>query len=202
MKNPGKIRTDVRRDQIARAALKIIGNKGVSGLTTATLAREAGVSEANLYRHFTGKDEILEETVEKIISGLKRNLENVFRISPADPALVKLKRIFTLHLDYVAKNEGIPRLIFSEELHAGNEKAKERLLNSISAYVSELERIVRRGQKEGQIKETIQPKAAALMLIGMIQITVLRWSLSGFSLRLIDEGMKLWRNFETCLKAE
>ncbi|MBI5632943.1 MAG: TetR/AcrR family transcriptional regulator [Nitrospirae bacterium] len=202
IKNTGKVSTDIRRDQIANAALRIIGQKGASGLTTALLAQEAGISEANLYRHFRSKDEILELTVDKIAVGLSRNLQNVFRIRSADPALVKLKRIFTLHLDYVEKNEGIPRLVFSEELHSGNEKLKEKLLTSITAYAAELETFIRQGQRDGFIKKTVQPKAAAFMLIGMVQITILRWSLSGFSLHLVDEGMKLWRNFEACVKTE
>lgn len=202
IKNTGKVSTDIRRDQIANAALRIIGRKGASGLTTALLAREAGISEANLYRHFRSKDEILELTVDKIVIGLGRNLQNVFRIRSADPALVKLKRIFTLHLDYVEKNEGIPRLVFSEELHSGNEKLKEKLLTSITAYAAELETFIRQGQRDGFIKKTIQPKAASFMFIGMVQITILRWSLSGFSLRLLDEGLKLWRNFEICMKAD
>lgn len=198
----GKVKTGIRRDQIAEAALRIIGQKGASGLTTASLAREAGISEANLYRHFKSKDEILELTVEKITLGLGRNLQNVTKIRAADPAITKLKRIFTLHLDYVEKNEGIPRLVFSEELHSGNAKLKEKLLNSINAYASELESIIRQGQRDGLIKAAIQPKAAALLLIGMVQITILRWSLSGFSFHLVDEGMKLWRNFEACVNAE
>lgn len=195
-----KVSTDVRRDQIAEAALRIIGQKGVGGLTTVMLAREAGISEANLYRHFRSKDEILELTVEKIASGLGSNLQNVFKIRPADPSLAKLKRIFTMHLNYVEKNEGIPRLVFSEELHSGNHKLKEKLFNSISAYASDLESIIRHGQREGVIKKTIQPRAASFMFIGMVQITILRWSLSGFSLRLLDEGLKLWRNFDICMR--
>ncbi len=202
IRHGSKVSTDIRREQIVQAALRIIAKKGVSGLTTASIANEVGISEANLYRHFKSKDEILSETVEKIGEGFRINLENVFKISANDLPLVKLKRIFMLHLDYIDKNEGIPRLVFSEEIHAGNKKLKEKLLNSITSYAAALESIIKEGQKTGSVKNDIRPRASALMLIGTVQITVLRWSLSGFSFPLVAEGMKLWENFERCIRAK
>lgn len=200
LKGTTKVSTDIRRDQIANAALRIIGQKGVSGLTTAALAREAGISEANLYRHFTGKDEILTVTIKTVGEGLKRNIENVLKISSADSPLIKLKRVFMMHLDYIEKNEGIPRLVFSDEMHLGNEELKQKLLQSISSYSAALEALIKEGQKAGIIKKDISPKMSAAMFIGMVQVTALRWSLSSFSFPLVTEGMKLWENYEKCIK--
>lgn len=200
LKGTTKVSTDIRRDQIANAALRIIGQKGVSGLTTAALAREAGISEANLYRHFTGKDEILTVTIKTVGEGLKRNIDNVLKINSADSPLIKLRRVFMLHLDYIEKNEGIPRLVFSDEMHLGNEELKQKLLQSISSYSAALEALIKEGQKAGVIKNDINPKGSALMLIGMVQVTALRWSLSSFSFPLVTEGMKLWENYEKCIK--
>ncbi|MCL5024362.1 MAG: TetR/AcrR family transcriptional regulator [Nitrospirae bacterium] len=194
-----KMSRDTRRGQIVQATMKILSAKGMSGLTTAALAREIGISEANLYRHFGSKEEILSATVEKIGEELLRNLENVSNTGVADSPLVKLRKAFMLHLDYIERNGGIPRLVFSEEIHAGNEELKRTLLNAIGAYAARLESVVSEGQKGGVIKRDLNPKAAALMLIGMVQVTAMRWSLSGFSFPLVDEGMKLWENFRTCV---
>lgn len=191
-----KMSRDVRRDQVVQAALSIIARIGVSGLTTAAIAKEVGISEANLYRHFKNKDEILYETVQSIGEGLMRNLETAFRISSSP--LASLKRVYLLHLDYIEKNGGIPRLMFSEEIHIGNEELKKKLFNAIGAYAARLESLTREGQKAGEIKRDLDPKAAAFLLIGMVQVTVMRWSLSGFSFSLVDEGMKLWENFRKC----
>lgn len=200
MKSRKKVKTVVRRDQIALAALRIIAKRGVSGLTTSALAKEAGISEANLYRHFKSKDEIIALTVEKIGEGLQRNLEQVFSMGTDESSLKKLKKVFTLHLNYIEKNEGIPRLIYSEEIHIGNRELKQKLLDSINAYSARLELLIKEAQKAGLIWKEINPRASALMLIGMVQVTVLRWSLSGFSFQLADEGMKLWKNFEKSMK--
>ncbi|MBI5055671.1 MAG: TetR/AcrR family transcriptional regulator [Nitrospirae bacterium] len=197
-----KMAKDIRRDQISQATLRIIAKKGVNGLTTAAIANEVGISEANLYRHFKGKDEILALTAEKIGEGLQDNLSNAFKACESDLPVEKLKKIFMLHLTYIEKNEGIPRLLFSEEMHIGNKKLKGKLLHSINSYLSALESLIKEGQKTGTVNKDIEPMISALMLIGMIQITVLRWSLEGFSFSLVAEGKKMWNNFEKCLRVK
>ena len=61
-----KVSTRIRQEQITRAALEVISSEGVQGLTTANIARRAGISEANLYRHFENKEAILKDLVERV----------------------------------------------------------------------------------------------------------------------------------------
>ncbi|NIR18211.1 MAG: TetR/AcrR family transcriptional regulator, partial [Desulfobacterales bacterium] len=195
-KTTSKIDTETRRTQIVEAALRIIGRDGVAALTTAAMAREVGISEANIYRHFENKNEILREMALKIRAGLERNLS---RVSDAS-SLKALMQIYILQLEYIENNEGIPRLIFSEQLHSSPE-LKERLLETIGSYADRLADIIRKGQKDGTIKKDIEPMTAAFMFIGMVQVTTLRWSLSGFSFSLAKEGLKLWNSYERCVRA-
>ncbi|MFN3480068.1 MAG: TetR/AcrR family transcriptional regulator, partial [Thermodesulfovibrionales bacterium] len=130
IKSGSRLSGDIRKEQIVEAALRIIAKRGVKSLTTASIAEDVGISEANIYRHFNSKDEILQGTVEKIRKGLMSNLDTVSKMTDI-PALERLKRLFMLHLDYIEKNEGIPRLVFSEEIHIGDKSLKEKLLNTI-----------------------------------------------------------------------
>ncbi len=200
LKGFAKVDTKIRREQITQAAFKIIAIHGVQGLTTSAIAKEVGISGANLYRHFKNKNEILSSVVDKIGDDLLQNLDAA-RCAAARNPLVKLRKLFTLHLEYIEKNEGIPRLIFSEEIHAGNVRLKEKLLSAISSYIEGIVSLVREGQRRGAIKADMEAHDAVLTLIGMVQITVMRWSLSSFSFSLADEGMKLWKNFEACISA-
>jgi len=195
-----KVKKEVRRDQIVQATLRIIAKKGMNSLTTATIAKEVGISEANLYRHFKNKQEIIYETIETIGKGLSTNLEKVFQ-HDMDP-LSKLEKVFLLHLQYIEKNEGIPRLAFSDEIHMGEKIIKERLFNFINSYTDKLSMLIKNGQEMGLIKGDIKPKSAALIIIGIVQVTVLRWSLNDFSFSLVKEGRKLWTNFLRCMVKE
>ena len=197
---PTKIGSQIRRRQVVEAALKIISEKGAKNLTTAAIAKEVGMSEANLYRHFSGKEEILHETIAKVAEGLQENVEKVFD-SHKSP-MESLREIYALHLGFVENNAGIPRLVFSEEIHGGNRILKEMMFKTIKEYSTKLESLFRAGQSAGIVKKELDPACCALTVIGMVQVTVLRWSLSGFSFSLKEEGLKLWKNFEKSVATE
>ncbi len=197
-KTAKKLDGETRRMQIVQAALRIIGSRGVGALTTAAIAKEVGISEANLYRHFENKEEILNAMTEQIGAGLEENLRAVTSGSP----VARLKKIYKLHLEYIEKNDGIPRLVFSEQLHMRQTHIREKLLEKINAYSLKVSGIIKEGQNGEVIRRELNPHALSLIFIGMVQVTTLKWSLSGFSFSLVAEGMKLWKNYEKCLKGK
>lgn len=187
-----------RREQIVRAALKIIARRGVSGLTTAVLAKGTGISEANLYRHFRNKDEIYMATVSRVREMITLNLKKVLA-DTSDPVAV-LKRFFTLQIGLMEKNNGIPRLMFSEELHI-HEKMRERILDTMYSVSETLASLVRDGQKTGTIRKDIDPLTTVLMFVAMMQGLAFRWSLGGFSFSLAKQAATAWKNFEILITA-
>jgi AcrR family transcriptional regulator len=197
--NKQKYSTEIRREQIVQSALKIVADQSVRNLTTAAIANDLNMSEANIYRHFRSKDEILIEAVAKIGSGLKVNIEKVLNSDVKANPVGKLRKIFQLHIAFVENNAGIPRLVFSEEIHGGKTELREKLLQSIDSYACQLELLLKEGRKDGLLKKDLNTKSTALTFIGMVQITLLRWSLSGFSFSLSAEGKKIWNNFEKCI---
>ena len=195
-----RLQSGDRRDQIIQAALKLIGEKGVGSLTTSALARAADISEANLYRHFKSKNEILFETGKAIGSAIRKNLETV--LGTAERPIAKLRRAFLLHLEFFEQNEGIPRLGLSEEMHVQSQKLKDEFLQNIKVYSLAFETIIKEGQQDDVIRQDLDARSTAAMLVGLVQFTVTKWSLTGFSFSLASEGLKLWRNFERCIRPE
>jgi len=53
-----RLPAEERRQAIVRAALRVFASTSYAGATTAEIAREAGVSEPMLYRHFTSKRDL------------------------------------------------------------------------------------------------------------------------------------------------
>lgn len=184
--------TEVRREQIVRAALTIIGEEGIQGLTTVKIAKAVGVSEANLYRHFKNKDAILTAAVDDLESTLSNNLKIVG--SGQTSPLEKLGTLFKRHLTLIEGNRGIPRLVFSSELHFRKD-LRERLASLITHYLKGVSNILKAGVKDGSIKGAIETDASAAIFIGMIQLSALRWSLSDFKTSLTEEGDKLWQAY-------
>ncbi len=194
-----KMKREARRDQIVRAALAIISTQGIGGLTTAALADEAGISEANLYRHFKNKEDIFFATVSYVKERIARNIEK--SLAGKDAPVKKLRRFYNLQIDLMGKDSGIARFMFSDELHIAK-KLRGVLLQTMYAFSATLASFIRDAQKSGSIRSDLDPKTTALMFIGMVQGLMFRWSLSGFSFSLTAEGTKLWRNFEKCVAVQ
>ncbi len=191
--------TEVRKEQIVRAALEIIGKDGIQGLTTSGIAKAVGISEANIYRHFKSKDAILTATVEDLEDTISNILKAVTNknISP----LEKLAQIFKLHLSHIQENKGVPRLVFSSELHF-RQDLRDKLASLIDRYLKMLTGILDGGVRDGSFKSDIDTAAMAGLFVGMIQLSALRWSLSDFKSSLLKEGEKLWKEYRKRIEAE
>jgi AcrR family transcriptional regulator len=58
MSRPRRLTADERRRTLVQAALRVFSSGSYAGSTTAEIAREAGVSEPLLYRHFPSKRDL------------------------------------------------------------------------------------------------------------------------------------------------
>src|SRR4030042_1049708 len=67
--------TEVRRTQIADAARTVAVKYGSEHITVRRIAKEIGVSEGALYRHFKSKRDILSLMVERIEEDLVGDIE-------------------------------------------------------------------------------------------------------------------------------
>jgi len=184
--------TEVRKDQILKATIDVIGRDGMKAFTTSNLAGEVGISEANLYRHFMNKDAILNAVVDRIKETLGGNIKDVLALDA--PALWKLERVFRLHVKFIDENSGIPRIVFSAE-GLFVKGLRKKLYNFVTGYLATLADIIREGQHDGSIRPDISPDVKAATLIGIIQFNALRSLLSGFEFRLSDKADEIWDSF-------
>ena len=186
--------TGIRQRQITEAALRIVGEKGIHGATTAAIAAEVGISEGAIYRHFNSKEDIVRSVIEKIGEDLLLILGEVKNI--ADP-LEKLGEIFRRHLAYAENNRGIPRTVFSEEVMVNNEALREEIGKRLAGYCVGVREAIAEGQRQGSVRMDLNPAALTSMFIGTINFTIIRWVLSGFALDLEKERSMLWDTFSS-----
>ncbi len=188
---------DSRKEQIIAAALKIISEEGVANLTMMKIAQKIGISDAALYRHFENKHEIMRGLIETMGRSLMANISAA--VADSDDPIAKLKKILALHLAYLEKNRGIPRLIFSEAVHQNDPVLRQTLWEMINNYLDLIRGILRRAKAEGRVKEDINIEASALGFLGLVQATAFLWSLSDFSFSISAKAPALWRVFAESL---
>lgn len=190
--------TRVRKEEIVQAALKVVGSKGVRALTISAIANSAGMSEANIYRHFSGKDQIYSALAEFIGSAVMGNAAAI--AGGSRKPLEKLETIFFSHIALITEHPGIPRFVFSDDIHLGQRSLADTLALRIGNYIETITGVIAAGIAEGELKPGLSPRETALTLLGMIQFTALRWTISNASFEIRPEAEKLWLNFMTLVR--
>ena len=190
--------TRVRKEEIVQAALQVLGNKGVRSLTIAAIAETAGMSEANIYRHFSGKEDIY-SAVAGFIGNEVMGKAAAVAGGSRNP-LEKLETIFFSHIALINEHPGVPRFVFSDDIHLGHRGVADALARHIGAYVQTITGVIAAGIAEGEFQTELAPRETALTLLGMIQITALRWTISGASFEIRPAAERLWGNFVLLLR--
>ncbi|MDD5104323.1 MAG: TetR/AcrR family transcriptional regulator [Desulfuromonadaceae bacterium] len=185
--------TRVRKEEIIQAALEVVGKNGVRALTIAAIAASAGMSEANIYRHFSGKDDIYSAVAEFIGSSVMSNASAI--AGGSRKPLEKLETIYFSHVALIIEHPGIPRFVFSDDIHLGQRNLADTLAQRIGNYIETITGVIAAGIAEGDLKPGLSPRETALTLLGMIQFTALRWTISNASFEIRPEAEKLWQNF-------
>jgi AcrR family transcriptional regulator len=162
--------TGERRRQVADAALEIIARDGISSLTTTTLARAVGVTPGALFRHFRSIEEILELAVERAVEELAQTYP------PAGaPPIERILAFAEARMALARRKLGIPRLVLSDQfaraLPASARAALTRAVVESAAFVTA---VVAEGQRDGSIRADLEPQALAVVVLGAIQMSILR----------------------------
>jgi len=171
-----KLSTAVRKEQIVETALQILIDKRVKKLKINDIAARMELAPSALYRHFKNRDAILSAILEHIRGKLYRNLENIRQTS--DDAIERLQELLFRHINLIIEEQGIPRILFSDELWGQKRERRQRMYRIVSGYLAELEDIVKEGQDRGQIRQEVNPQAAARMFFGIVQPAALLWHMS------------------------
>jgi len=195
-----KLGTEVRREQIAQAALALIASQGVNGLNMMGLARRVGLGASSLYRHFASKDQVLEAVLDLLRDRLLDNVQ--IALGEAIHPLEQLKRLLALHLRLILEYQALPRLFFSGDLYAGRPERKAKLYGIVKTYLGEVAEIVRRGQKDNTIRLDLDPEAVSVMFLGLIQPTAILWHLSDGEFDVAKHVERAWPLFRQAIAVD
>lgn len=155
-----------RREQILDVATGLFAQQGFQGTTTKLIAEKSGVTEALIFRHFSGKEELYWAVIERKIScaaPLERLLEN---LEAGGDDLEVLSRVAFEVLDRRAKDQTLSRLLLFNALEK-HELSARFFRNYIAIYFEVLARFVREGVSAGRFR-SVDPLLAARGFVGML----------------------------------
>ena len=157
-----KTRTDLRQEQIAQAALVIIGEVGLPGLSIAKIAQKVGITASNIYRHYTNKEEVIEAVLDLVHNWLMDNIKSAQSESP--DALERLEKVLLRHANMLKENPAVLLLMVS----AGQHGKKTKVLTILQEYQFALKAIITRGQKAGKLDSELDAQSLVLIFMGIL----------------------------------
>ena len=102
--------TEIRREEILRAALFIVEQQGLDNLNTNAIAALIQLVPSAIYRHFKNKEEIIAALIDFIGERLQQNLQQA--TTQEGTALERLKSLFELHVKLLQEEPAIPRILY------------------------------------------------------------------------------------------
>ena len=188
-----------RQQQIVETAIKLIAEKGIQNLTTKNLAKEIGISEPALYRHFSNKLEILKAVITHFQIKMQPALE---KINKSVNSLNKIESFILEHLKIISHNPNFAKVIFSE----ANFQNEENLILKMNKMMNQshkiLETVVQSGQGKNEIRSDISPLSIVRMIIGSMRLLVTQWSMSSMIFNLETEGKQLCEDIKKIIVAK
>ena len=194
-----KLGTEIRQNQIAGAALEMLGSRGVHDLSMADIARRVGLVPSAIYRHFHSKDDVLDAVLDLIGQRLLSNVQIVR--GEGGSRLDGLQRLLMRHVRFVRENHAIPRIMFSDEIAGRDPARKARAGGIIRAYLDRVMEIVREGQQAGEIRSDVDAETVSLLLLGIVQPGAVLWHLSDGRFDVTKHAEKAWRLLRATIDA-
>ncbi len=179
-----------RQEQILQAFAGMLETNPGARITTAALARELGVSEAALYRHFASKAKMIDGLIafaeDTIFSRVGQILE------AGRSADAQCGDILLLLLGFCERNPGFARLFAGDALQGETERLRARTRQFYDRIETTLRQIVSKAHATRRTAAPIGPRAAANLLLACAEGRINQFVRSEFKLAPTADWLEQW----------
>jgi TetR/AcrR family transcriptional regulator len=171
-------RKSQRRQQILEALAQMLEANPGSRITTAGLARQVGVSEAALYRHFPSKSKMFEGLIDFIEDTLFSRISII--LNEERTATLRCEKMLMLLLAFAERNPGITRILTGDALAGETERLHTRVAQLYDRFETQLKQVIREAEMREGLRPAIPLPAAANLLMATAEGRISQYVRSGF----------------------
>ena len=150
--------------RILAAAEALFAEHGYDAVSINAIAAAASVCKANVFHHFTSKSALYQAVLRNACDATTQQLKHM--VAQSGTVAGNLGQFAENHLESILEHDHLARLILREIL---SDMPKEQLKIAQQVFgenFSELVKILRRGQKQSELRTDVDPAMVAILLVG------------------------------------
>lgn len=180
-----------RAQQILEALARQLETNPGQRITTAALAKEVGVSEAALYRHFPSKARMFEALIEFIEDSVFGLISRI--LEEHNSANVRCENILAMLLGFSAKNPGLSRILVGDALTGEHDRLRVRITQFYDRLETQLKQILREAESKNELPVGHPSTAIANLLLATAEGRMNQFVRSGFQLSPLERWDQQWQ---------
>ena len=154
------------RIKIVRALKSLLVEKEFSAITTAEIAKSAGVTEALIYKYFKDKrdllHQVLSEYLEQYRSQMGQDLKGI------KGTFNKLRKLIWSHIDVYATNRVFAKILLIEVRNYPDYYKSETYIR-VKEYSNIVLKIIEEGIRDGEIRNDVPARLIRHSILGSIE---------------------------------
>lgn len=179
-----------RKQQILEALATMLEQSPGERITTARLARQVGVSEAALYRHFPSKAKMFDALIEFIEDTIFTRIHII--MGEEETARERCNQSITLLLTFAERNPGITRIMTGDPLAGETDRLRTRVAQFFERFETQLRQFLREAEmREGQAP-TMDVNVAANLMLATAEGKISQFVRSDFVKKPTSEWAEQW----------
>jgi AcrR family transcriptional regulator len=151
---------------ILDAAERLFAVHGFAATTIKALGQEAGLNPALLYYYYSDKSALYRAVIDRRMGAFARGMQS--RLSPDMTPLDAIETIVRGQVALFTEAPLFPRLIARELADHAAERASDSVQANLVGLFQRVSGLIAAGQKNGTIRDNLDPKFAAISLISQV----------------------------------
>jgi len=160
-----------RRAEVLDAAARVFHAKGYSATTIQDIADEVGILKGSVYYYISSKEDVLFEVLQEVHEAA---MAAVLEAIATDGDVLERIRAFVETLTRFNADNQVRMGVLLQDFRSLSEPRRQQLVKERDRYDRMLRALIEEGQQQGLVSADIDPKLAALAVMGMIN-TVYQW---------------------------
>jgi TetR/AcrR family transcriptional regulator len=186
-----------RRQLILEALARELEANPGERITTASLSRAVGVSEAALYRHFASKAKMFEGLIDFAEENIFTRINQILKEQSA--ARERCRQLLYLLLAFADRNPGITRVLLGDALIGETERLLVRVGQFFTRLETQLKQILREGEMRQESLASDDVNVSANLMLALVEGLMHQYLRSRFETSPLAQWDAQWRILESRL---